>query len=214
MDLISVQLLFQQGMFEIPNYQRGYAWGKKQIEDLIEDLEYAQKITVKHHYTGSITLLPQKDDKGQDVVKVIFPKRFKVFEVVDGQQRLTTLSIFIFCIYNRLKKLGLTEDKLNDILKNIIYDDTPILELNNDCNDFYREYILQGSIENLPKDTSTLSNKSQMNLADAKKQITRYLDTIAKINLVQELYITLVNKFKLNFDILDDDCEVGTCILF
>ncbi len=136
MDLINVQSLFQQGLFEIPNYQRGYSWGKKQIEDLIEDLEYTQKQSVKHHFTGSITVLQQKDDKGQDKVKVVFPKKFKIFEVVDGQQRLTTFSIFIYCIYNRLIKLGLPHDKSNDILKNVTYNGTAILELNDDSNDF------------------------------------------------------------------------------
>lgn len=209
MDLINVQLLFQQGLFEIPNYQRGYAWGKKQIEDLIEDLEYAQKQSVKQHFTGSITVLQKKDEKGDEKVKVIFPKKFKIFEVVDGQQRLTTFSIFTYCIYNRLKKLGLTDDKSSDILKNVIYDKTSILELNDDCNDFYKKYIITGGIEQLPKDTTTLSNKSQMNLAEAKKQITRYLDTKRNINQVEDIYITLVNKFNVNFDILEDDCEVG-----
>ncbi len=48
-----------------------------------------------------------------------------------------------------------------------------------------------------------------MNLAEAKKQITRYLDTKKNINQVQDIYITLIDKFNVNFDILEDDYEVG-----
>ena len=171
---MSVQSLFQQGMFEIPNYQRGYAWEKEQISEFIDDLEDTLKPKITEHYTGTVTVLRQKDEDGNDVTRSIFPKEFKVFEVVDGQQRLTTFTIFIFAIHNRLKKLGLSATALEDINKNLVYEGTPILQLNDDSDAFYKSHIISGTVESLPKNSSTLENKSQMNLANAKKQITKY----------------------------------------
>ena len=77
MDLISTQALFQQGMFNIPNYQRGYAWQHQQVKEFLEDLQEAVEGNVQEHYTGTITVIY----KGE---KQVFPKNFKLFDVVDG----------------------------------------------------------------------------------------------------------------------------------
>lgn len=209
MDLMTVQSLFQQGMFEIPNYQRGYAWEKEQIAEFIDDLEDTLKPKITEHYTGTVTVLRQKDENGKDRTRSIFPKEFKVFEVVDGQQRLTTFTMFIFAIHNRLKKLGIEAAALEDINKNIIYGGSPILQLNDDSDIFYKTYIISGGVDTLPKYASNLENKSQMNLANAKKQITKYLDGKKTLADIQKIYTCLMSKFKVNFYLLDDDFEVG-----
>jgi hypothetical protein len=199
MDLISAQSLFQQGMFSIPNYQRGYAWQLQQVKEFLEDLQEAVEGNVGEHYTGTITVI----QKGE---KTVFPKNFKIFDVVDGQQRLTTITIFIFAVHNRLKALGSDEDALSDILKTIIYRKEAILQLNNDSDQFYREFILDKTVIALP---TSYSNKAQLNLANAKKQITRFLDGYKKIREVEKIYDCLMTKFKVNFYSLSKESDVG-----
>ncbi|MGR6808006.1 DUF262 domain-containing protein [Sphaerotilus natans] len=74
--------------FVIPDYQRGYAWDLSQLEDLWRDLSWVKNNG--NHYTGSLMLKPVKAEK-------YFNTKIScsVFEVVDGQQRLTTLFILI-----------------------------------------------------------------------------------------------------------------------
>ena len=50
--------LFANKCFRIPNYQRGYAWGESQLNDLWDDIMDIQKngATYRPHYTGAITL--------------------------------------------------------------------------------------------------------------------------------------------------------------
>ncbi len=200
MDLLNVQALFDKGIFTVPNYQRGYAWEREQIKDFLEDLEEATDANVKAHYTGAITVV----NKGQ---KRIFPKTFDVFDVVDGQQRLTTFSIFISCFCNRLRHLGGvgSQEDIKSIRENIEFKEIPLLELNNQTNDFYKKYILKGLINQLP---DNCSNKAQQNLADAKKQITKFLEKF-QIDQIQELYETLTSKFQVNFHTLSNENEVG-----
>ena len=63
----------------IPLYQRNYAWGKEQIEALIQDIYEAYKLdSKKHYYIGSLVVLKRRNGD---------------YEVIDGQQRLTTLSL-------------------------------------------------------------------------------------------------------------------------
>ena len=60
----------------IPLYQRNYAWGKEQIEALIQDIYEAYKNQSSNYYIGSLVVLRRHNGD---------------YEVIDGQQRLTTL---------------------------------------------------------------------------------------------------------------------------
>lgn len=72
--------------FYIPNYQRGYKWSKENIEDLLNDINSIDNDNKKDHCLHNLTII-EKNGK---------------YEVVDGQQRLTT-------IYLLLKYLGYKE---------------------------------------------------------------------------------------------------------
>jgi len=94
--------LFPQSVFIIPPYQRGYSWGEQQVGDLLQDLDYAfsERETTEDftHYFGTIVLL----DKG---TKSTGGKNFDSFEVIDGQQRLTTISILISQLNKQLDSI-------------------------------------------------------------------------------------------------------------
>lgn len=75
------------GKYKIPIYQRNYAWKELQIRQLIQDIyDYAEdneennENKKKKYYIGTLVVRP---DKGN------------TFEVIDGQQRLTTLSMLV-----------------------------------------------------------------------------------------------------------------------
>lgn len=85
--------------YTIPPYQRNYAWGAKEIEQLIQDIIDQSKLPdKKNYYIGTVVTYHRVDGK---------------FEVIDGQQRLTTLTLLI----NVLKQLSLN-GKNQDLLTN------------------------------------------------------------------------------------------------
>ena len=67
-------------MYRIPIYQRNYAWGQDEIESLIKDVCDSMAASKQVYYIG--TLVTYKRDEN-------------VYEVIDGQQRLTTLYIIL-----------------------------------------------------------------------------------------------------------------------
>ena len=74
-------------IFEIPVYQRPYAWDTEQVNDLLDDLLYAMRREGDEPYfLGSVVLI-----KGDDADS----------QVVDGQQRLTTLTMLL-CVLRDL----------------------------------------------------------------------------------------------------------------
>lgn len=94
-ELQSLSQLFQNRLFRIPDYQRGYAWQRPQLVDFWDDLINLQQD--RYHYTGLLSLkaLNRKEAEnwGDDLWMV--EKGFKPCHIVDGQQRITTFIILL-----------------------------------------------------------------------------------------------------------------------
>lgn len=92
-------------VFEIPKYQREYTWSIGQWEDIFDDLSENEP----GYFLGSIICINTTTDT------VNAPK----LEVIDGQQRLTTLSILFATLYSILNnyKNQLDEDQRSDLLQ-------------------------------------------------------------------------------------------------
>lgn len=78
--------------FVIPVYQRNYAWKIPQCQRLYDDLVKVIKMNRENHFLGSIVSFYNPDSYAQEYV------------IIDGQQRLTTISIILLALYNLLKK--------------------------------------------------------------------------------------------------------------
>ena len=84
----------------IPDYQRDYVWKTKTIEQLVGDLiHHYERITSNENFK-------QQGLSGYFLgAMVVIPKDKVVQEVVDGQQRLTTLTLIAAALYDLLKRL-------------------------------------------------------------------------------------------------------------
>ena len=104
----------------IPMYQRNYAWGNSEIEQLIVDIMDAQidaknSNDYKNYYLGTLVVFerPQLSSK------------HKVFEVIDGQQRFTTLSLLIIYLRNYFKSIDSEYDMSWYTEQNIEFESRP-----------------------------------------------------------------------------------------
>ncbi|WP_025447926.1 DUF262 domain-containing protein [Helicobacter pylori] len=84
MELLNLDRVIEKGVFEIPSYQRGYAWQDRQLKDFWNDLEHVSKLGDKFHYMHSLTLRELENDFESSA-----------FEIIDGQQRLATSLILL-----------------------------------------------------------------------------------------------------------------------
>lgn len=206
-DLPTLQDLFNNAVFKIPDYQRGYSWENQHRMDLLEDLELLDS---KGHYTGTIVLRESDSVKG-------LGKTFTRFDIVDGQQRFTTILILLDTIAKELKKLdieessafadGITSIYIKDIGPNgrNIYK----LELDEENNPYFQNAVIED------KSGIKKTIKSHYNLYDAKLQFEKYLknnNSTSDTDYLQFLY-SLVDKLtqSLIFTLykVEDDAEVG-----
>ena len=70
----------EQRQYAIPIYQRNYAWGRTEIEALIDDVEQARALSKEAYYIGTL---------------VTYARGNREYEVIDGQQRLTTIYLIL-----------------------------------------------------------------------------------------------------------------------
>lgn len=95
--------------FIIPIYQRNYSWKHKNIKQLLEDIEKILTNNKYEHYLGSVVYY---DDTNS--------REIKKYLIIDGQQRITSMFIFLYAIINYYKENKISEEylKLNKYLKN------------------------------------------------------------------------------------------------
>ncbi|WP_415382025.1 DUF262 domain-containing protein [Halosimplex sp. TS25] len=133
-DNFSLSSIFSQSYFVIPNYQRDYAWDESNVNDLLEDIDFVyeqNKSTHKSekldHYFGTIVF----EERGS--VEPTDFEDYDVFGIVDGQQRLATVSIVISAIVDEMEAIASKDDIGDEI-------EEKIRQRSNDIEEKYIEY--------------------------------------------------------------------------
>src|SRR6266481_6154232 len=98
-ELQSLAKIFNNRLFRIPDYQRGYAWGDRQLADFWSDLWRVG--TDRTHYCGQLTLEKAEETAWRqwtDDSWLVEDVGYEPYFIVDGQQRLTTAVILLQCL--------------------------------------------------------------------------------------------------------------------
>ena len=126
-------------LFRIPEYQRAYSWTSQQRNDLFGDIRktHAKGPQEGHFMAAVVCLRRSKEVLGTD--------EFQVLEVVDGQQRLTTLIILLNAIRLKLNLKNVAEAKLANELAELLVktegDELLLLQTNHDSSHYFSHYL-------------------------------------------------------------------------
>src|SRR6056297_2550505 len=221
--------LFKEKLFRIPDYQRGYAWQKEQLEAFLEDLVNLHPS--RSHYTGVLTL---KQVATSDIVEdskefwLVDDHSYKLYHIVDGQQRLTTFIIFLQSFVDLFRSLpenaGKSDDEiyLSDTL-NIASVQKKFLFMLKPPDDQFRTYKFGYTADNPSYDymryrilgekgsETVLETFYTLNLSNAKRFFTEQLRAWHKsdgVQGLQDLYRTLTKRFMFNEYIIKDEFDV------
>lgn len=210
-DVQTIEEIFSGRILKIPDFQRGYAWEKRQWDDFLEDLDLLE--AGKEHYTGTLVLhavegaQPMRDKGGL---------KYEHYHVVDGQQRLTTTVLLLDAVRRSMRKVGL-EDVAEGIRRQYISivalsseQHVHKLQLNEDSHHFFVNSVL--SDEPSPEGPSIYSHER---LIDARNHFVSYLKNKEK-ELGQgygvwllDLHDKITAQLKVSLYNVDDSSEVG-----
>lgn len=91
--------LLNDSVYRIPRNQRSYVWEERNWNDLYQDIELVVKGVSSSHFIGSVVLMKEDPEGG-----------LGVYTVIDGQQRMVTLTILLTAISFAMKQRSLKED--------------------------------------------------------------------------------------------------------
>ncbi len=177
--------------YRIPEYQRPYVWGKDQVNDLLDDISFAQQNDDKAEYfLGSIVFQTKKTEN----------EEYQEDDLLDGQQRMTTLFLITAIIRD------ITENaKLKSICNEIIFQDenefdgTPeririIFDIREEVKEFVDKFIKKDSglndidaLKQELKNTKDLSIKNMINVIFEIQNYFKRTDTISVENFFKYL---------------------------
>lgn len=189
------QLMGNGLRYEIPKFQRDYTWYEEQWDDLWQDIKALLTNEEEEHYMGYLVLQTSNN---------------KQFQIIDGQQRLTTMSLLILATLKCLKELADagndTENNIKrkeNLLNSYIGYVNPVtlisdnkLKLNRNGNDYYSQHLVL--LRDLPLRNTNASEKHM------RECFTWYHDRIKKEfgsgeslaafidNIVDKLFFTVI----------------------
>jgi uncharacterized protein with ParB-like and HNH nuclease domain len=216
--LFSISEIFDKRIMRIPDFQRGYSWGSRQLEDFWDDLE---KVSLtKIHYTGLLTIekvniLANNKLKWNDTLFLLNQsddKKYTPYYIVDGQQRITTAIILISSILEKL----ISEIKIGGVDRSILIvkyikienqDGKTFLfgyEKDDPSYEYLKAKIFGQVAANILNEPDTLYTK---NLEFSKIFFDAKIKDYPKPKL-DEHFLKLTENFKFNLYEVDEDLDV------
>lgn len=193
---LSIADIFKH-FYIVPDFQREYVWKKDQIQKLLEDLFEGlgfeeEDGTNSEYFLGSIVVYPDSTDDKQ------------TFQLIDGQQRLTTIYLIFCVIRDFIKKQGDNSKAIENYLQGTAQDtetgediDKDRLSLQYDSlgQKILREYILGKN----PEKSLLKSSPSVINLINAGKVIRNFLaDKLEEdVKFYKKVSTAIANRTKL-----------------
>ena len=153
--------------YTIPEYQRPFKWKREQIEQIIQDMK--ESMDTGEYFIGSIILI----------------KKPEGFDVIDGQQRLTTLTLILSAFYHKYKANELKKCLVDDDKNRFRIKIAPRVEQRNEFQEGFLRDILDGKEPN-PNKLNIFSNYyyitkellSENDLYDDEDKAKAYYDYI------------------------------------
>lgn len=198
-----LRFLCGEQILEIPFFQRAYVWNDDNWKDLLEDL-------LKNsgsHFLGSIILKRQKRITGEAEKAII----------IDGQQRLTTLSIFIKALYDSIENQQIKSDAIDALFYKLRSSDSDyLLTISHSHNDKAQFEEVMGMVVDGELQSPIIENIELIDDKDPRMLIKRcykyfytQFNTLPKetrINLWDNLF-DKNNKILVVIDLDDNDQE-------
>ena len=152
----NLESLFYRRLFRIPQYQRAYSWQTKHRTSLFEDIRrIGLQDDGRSHFMATIVGLRRDKRK-------IIADQYQIVEIVDGQQRITTLILILKAISKSLSRSDKIERRIGeDIDRTLIKADKAsllLLQTNHDRSDHFATYIRTGQFPT-PSEAKTLADR-------------------------------------------------------
>lgn len=196
---LTLSTLFAGRLFRIPEYQRAYAWETPQRADLFRDIRDARAQQQEHFMATVVSQARERRRIGAD--------EFQAVDIVDGQQRLTTLVVLFKAIEKALDAEQPIQAKVKrEIGELLVKGDEHslvLLQTNHEGSTVFTRYMRDGAAGVVDGSTA-----AEQNLINAIDECERFVGQWAQNDDLIELVALLRNRFSLIYHELADESIV------
>ena len=177
-------VILSDKLFRIPEYQRHYSWQSRQRHELFEDIKKLESAREKYdertHFMATIVCLKTRDKEQ------VGSNTFYIYDVVDGQQRLTTLVILLKSISLKLES-DQQLDEAKELNKLLVKDDGRliILQNNHDNRLILRNYLKDGQKPEISSIKTTADKNISQAIKDCEKFVNAHPNAVKLLALVK-----------------------------
>ena len=196
---LKISALLGGRLFRIPEYQRAYAWGKRQRVDLFNDILDVKR-SGREHFMATVVALA-KDNR------LIGADEYRTVEIVDGQQRVTTLVILLKAIEKNLADQDFKQEKIRrEIAELLVKEDDHsliLLQTNHDSSSVFTDYIRKGEIN-----VAEAKTAADLNVVDAARECEAFVRDWSKDKSLIDLVATIRNQLSVIYHEISDEATV------
>lgn len=206
---LSFDELLQRRLFEIPTYQRAYSWNTKQRTELFNDIrklyESPEYKVGRTHFMATVVCHSQMKEEAYET------DVYNVLNIVDGQQRITTLIILLKAIHLKLSVLDSQKYRKSIFLLDelMVKDDNKkliLIQTNHNSSMTLREYLLKGTHPSADKVTTHAIKSLKSAFIECEKFVEEWC---SKYELL-DLLMLIRNKLYFILHIINDEGSVYT----
>lgn len=204
-EYLTLTKLLENRLFSIPEYQRAYSWKTQQRNELFEDIKKildAYDIN-KSHFMATVVCLQT------NVTEEVGTDELERLDIVDGQQRLTTLIILMKAIAIRLENLEGIDYVEAKKLNNLLVKDNGrliLLQTNHVSKIIFCDYLKNGKVDL----NNNYETQAEKNICDAIKECNILLDELSTTEKILKLLKVIKNRLNFIFYVLEDEGAVYT----
>ena len=210
---LNLNKLLENRLFRIPHYQRAYSWKTKQRSDMFSDIKKLKGNPDNSHFMATVVGLCRETIR-------IHENEYQFIEIVDGQQRLTTLVLLLKTIQQKLTLSLTDEDRMKGTpearsernLQELIVkqDDLSLvlLQTNHDLSQYFANFLRDNEGGQPPpiSDAQTLADKELLSAIHECKSFVdqdQWEDTIELLSIIK-------NQLRFIFHEITDEAAVYT----
>ena len=202
---VTLAELIEGRLFRIPDYQRSYSWGRGQRQDLFNDiLTIHAKESSRSHFMATVVGLRRGTTS-------ILAKDHHIIEIVDGQQRITTLILLFKAITRVIDSSNPTEKTIGqNVSGSLVKNDKAtllLLQTNHDSSHYFADYLRKGTHPSY-RTAKTIADRELLSaMEDCEEFVANWQ---RKGNSIESLISLLNNRLTFVFYEIGDESLVYT----
>ena len=202
-DYYTLNKLLANRLFRIPHYQRAYSWQKEHRAAMFDDIKKLRnKPSGSFHFMATVVGLKHEEEEREIATEV-----YDFIEIVDGQQRITTLVLLLKAIEQKLNREKSDEDKLAQELQELLVKQDEasliLLQTNHDGSRHFANYLRSGK-HSSSEVAKTLADYELLSAIDECKSF------VDEWNKLDELLGIVKNKLTFVYHEIDNEAAVYT----